>query len=153
MREILKINDAFPYLSETSHNRLGEIRFLARNSGILDKVVTKMSELVYAVFPWVGTQQLFTLHYALLHKKIKSRILWRTCVYLEVHYRGGEDELEAVIREILASDADLYAFPLPPNIQIEYKYNEFIPQNLLRKQFIEDFLDFEGLKNDFISFE
>jgi ATP-dependent Lhr-like helicase len=66
-----------------------------------------------------------------------------------VHYRGGEEELEAIIRDILKSDIDMYAFPLPPNIQIEYKYNEFIPKSLLRKQFIEDFLDLEGLRNDF----
>lgn len=26
------------------------------------------------------------------------------------------------------------------------KYNEFIPLKLLKKQFIEDYIDFEGLK-------
>jgi len=27
------------------------------------------------------------------------------------------------------------------------KYNEFIPKNLLRKQFVEDYLDFDGLRD------
>jgi len=31
-------------------------------------------------------------------------------------------------------------------VQIEGKYNEFVPLDLLKKQFVEDYLDFEGLR-------
>jgi ATP-dependent Lhr-like helicase len=86
------------------------------------------------------------LHYALLKHGVKSRILWRTCVYLEVHFNGSEGELEQIIHDIVNADLDLHSLPLPENVQIAYKYNEFIPQELLRKQFVEDFLDFEGLR-------
>jgi ATP-dependent Lhr-like helicase len=72
---------------------------------------------------------------------------WITCVYLEVVFDGTKDELEGIINDILRSDLDLYALPLPDKVQIAGKYNEFIPLNLLRKQFIEDYLDFEGLKD------
>jgi ATP-dependent Lhr-like helicase len=41
---------------------------------------------------------------------------------------------------------DLYSLPLPDDIQVDGKYNEFVPRDLLRKQFIEDYLDFGGLK-------
>ena len=56
--------------------------------------------------------------------------------------------METLIREILQWNVDPADFPLPAKVQIENKYNEFIPQSLLRKQFVEDFLDFEGLKAD-----
>ena len=69
-------------------------------------------------------------------------------LYLEVVFEGGKEELERVIREILVSELDLYSLPLPDKIQINGKYNEFVPMGLLRKQFIEDYLDFEGLKRD-----
>ena len=52
------------------------------------------------------------------------------------------------MEDILQSDLDLYSLPLPDKVQIEGKYNEFVPLELLRKQFIEDYLDFEGLKED-----
>lgn len=146
MRSILNSNEAFPYLSDSCVERLGEIRYLAKNCGILDNMVTQLSEKKYAVFPWIGTRQLMTLHYALLGKHIKSRLLWTTCVYLEVYFNGSTAELEKIIMGIVASKLDLYTLPLPDDIQIEYKYNEFVPISLLRKQFIEDFLDFEGLK-------
>lgn len=69
-------------------------------------------------------------------------------MYLEVIFQGSAEELEEIVREILTSEPDLYQFPLPDKVQIDGKYNEFIPKDLLRKQFIEDYLDFEGLRED-----
>ncbi len=150
MRSILLGEPGYPYLSERCHTRLVEIQYIVRNSGILDNLVTPLSDIKYAVFPWIGTRQLLTLHYALKGRKIKSRLPWMTSVYLEVNFHGSQAELEEIIRDILISDLDLYELPLPEDVQVRGKYNEFIPLNLLRKQFIEDYLDFEGLKRDIL---
>ena len=136
----------YPYLSERCAERLGEIRYIARNSGILEHVVTPLSDRKFAVFPWVGTRQLFTLHYALLHRKIRSKLPWITSVYLEVVFDGTAEELASVVGDILGSELNLYDLPLPDKVQVMGKYNEFIPPALLRKQFVEDYLDFEGLR-------
>ncbi len=147
IQSALKADEAYPYLSERCKERLTEIQYIARNSGILDNLVTPLSDKKYAIFPWVGTRQLTTLNYALLQRKIKSKLPWPTCVYLEVIFDGTKEELTDIIEDILHSDLDLYNLPLPEKVQIEGKFNEFIPFELLRKQFIEDYLDFEGLKN------
>ena len=146
IRSVLLSDDDYPYLSQRCAERLSEIRFITRNSGILENLVTPLSDKKYAVFPWVGTRQLFTLHYALLKRKIKNRLLWITSVFLEVVFDGTAEELESIILDILRSDLNLYELPLPDKVQVRGKHNEFIPQDLLRKQFIEDYLDFEGLK-------
>jgi len=146
IRGILLSDDDYPYLSDRCRERLEEIRYITRNSGILDNLVTPLSDKKFAVFPWVGTRQLFTLHYALLHRKIKNRLLWITCVYLEVVFSGTAEELEAIIRGILQSEINCNDLPLPDKVQVRGKYNEFIPRNLLRKQFVEDYLDFNGLR-------
>ena len=148
IRSVLKTDGAYPYLSERCRERLNEIQYITRNSGILDNLVTPLSNKKYAIFPWVGTRQLMTLHYALLHRKIKSRFPWITCVYLEVIFNGTKEALEDIIFDILHTELDLNELPLPDKVQIDGKYNEFVPLELLRKQFIEDYLDFEGLKND-----
>jgi ATP-dependent Lhr-like helicase len=109
--------------------------------------VTPLSNQKFAVFPWVGTRQLFTLHYALLHRKIKNTLPWISAVFLEVVFSGTTEELEAIIYDILRSAPDLYDYPLPDDIQVRGKYNEFVPKSLLRKQFIEDYLDFDGLRD------
>lgn len=151
VRSVLKSDEGYPYLSERCKERLNEIRYIARGSGILDSLVTSLSDTKYAIFPWVGTRQLMTLNYALRQRKIKSKLPWITCVYLEVNFDGGKEEVENIIADILRSNLDLYSLPLPEKVQIEGKYNEFIPINLLRKQFIEDYLDFEGLKSDILN--
>ncbi len=147
MCSVIKENNAYPYLSVRCQERLAEIQYIARNSGILDNLVTPLSDRKYAIFPWVGTRQLITLNYALRHRKIKSKHPWITCVYLEVIFDGTKEELTKIIYDILHSDLNLYDLPLPDKVQIDGKYNEFVPLELLRKQFIEDYLDFEGLKN------
>ncbi len=58
MRSVLLSDDSYPYLSERCKERLAEIRYITRNSGILDNLVTPLSDKKYAVFPWVGTRQL-----------------------------------------------------------------------------------------------
>jgi hypothetical protein len=71
-------------------------------------------------------------------------------VYLEVLFDGGADKLDEIIGGILRAEIDVRALPLPDDAQIAYKYNEYIPRSLLRKQFAEDFLDAEGLKEALI---
>ncbi len=146
MKSVMESDVNYPYLSDRCKERLAEIRYVASNSGILRRLVTPLSEKKYAVFPWVGTRQLVTLNYLLRYYGIKSRLLWGTCIYLEVIFEGSGDELEQRIREIIRTKPNLYDLPLPEKIQVRGKYNEFIPLELLRKQFILDYLDFEGLQ-------
>lgn len=148
MRSILLSTDPYPYLSERCKKRFAEIQYITKNSGILNHLVTPLSNKKYAVFPWVGTRQLITLNYALRQRKIKSSLPWITCIYLEVVFSGTKEELEDIIKDILHSNLNLYDLPLGDKVQVSGKYNEFIPQDLLRKQFVEDYLDFEGLKRD-----
>jgi ATP-dependent Lhr-like helicase len=152
IRSVLKSDEVFPYLSERCKERLNEIRYIARGSGILDSLVTPLSDTKYAIFPWVGTRQLMTLNYALRKRNLKSKLPWMTCVYLEVQSNAGKEGIEKVISDVLRSDLDLYSLPLPDKVQIDGKYNEFVPLDLLRKQFIEDYLDFEGLKKCLFSY-
>jgi len=60
----------------------------------------------------------------------------------------SKEHIENVISDIIATEADLFSLTLPPKIQIDNKYNEFIPPELLKKQFVYDFLDLEGMRSD-----
>jgi len=154
MQTILTGEETYPYLSESCQERLSEIRYLTGHSGILTDLVTPLSDRMFAVFPWVGSRQLSALHYALLNKGMKSRLPWDTCIYLEVLFSGSPEELEAIIRETVASDLNWDQLSLPDGAEVQdryskyKKYSEFIPLKLLRKQFTRDFLDFEGLKKE-----
>ena len=148
VRSVMQKDDPYLYLSERCRERLTEIRYITRNSGILENLVTALSDRKYALFPWVGTRQLVTLHFLLLQRGISNKMPWSTSLYLEVIFSGTGEELESIVRDILDSAPDLYSLPLPDKVQVPGKYNEFVPFSLLRKQFIEDYLDFRGLQRD-----
>jgi ATP-dependent Lhr-like helicase len=149
VREILLRDNHYGYLSNRCDERLNEIKYIARNSGILENLVTPIASRKFAVFPWLGTRQIITLNYALQHYGIKSKHPWITCVYLEVIFDGTAAQLENKIVEIINGQLNLYDLQLPDKVQILGKYNEFVPPQLLRKQFIEDYLDWQGVALDF----
>ncbi len=151
IRSVLQGEESFPYLSERSMERLSQMRYIAKNSGILDNLISPLSERKYAIFPWVGTRQIMTLNYALRRRGVKSKLPFITCLYLEVIYDGGAANLHEIVRDIMERELDLYDLPLPKDAQIEGKYNEFVPSELLKKQYVEDWLDFEGLREDILN--
>ncbi len=151
IKSIMESTESYKYLSPSCSERLNEIRNLAKNSGILTNLVTQLSKNKFAIFPWVGTRQLFSLHYALLNIGLKSKIPWETCVFLEVIYEGTVTELEHIIREIISSNIDAEDVALPDKTQVMNKYNNFIPPSLLKKQYALDFLNFKSLHDDFMS--
>jgi len=150
VRSVLIEDTQYPYLSDRCRERLAEIRYIARNSGILTCLATPISDKKFALFPWVGTRQLVTLHYLLTQRRIKNKLPWPTCLYLEVIFDGTAKQLEEIVNDILSSNPDLHELSLPEKVQVSGKYNEFIPLDLLRKQFVEDYLDFDGFKADLL---
>ena len=136
----------YPYLSDSCKERITELRYITNNSGILTNLVTQVSNKKFAIFPWIGTRQLLTLHFALLDRGVPNKLPWHTCVYIEVIFDGTAQELETIVRDIARAEIDLYALPLPAKTQVRAKYNEFIPAALLRKQFVEDYLDMPGVR-------
>ena len=153
IRGILRSDEGYPYLSPRCTERLAEIRQLARGSGILENLITPLSNKKYAIFPWLGTRQLKSLHFALRHMGIKSRHPFQICLYLEIIFSGTQTELNNIIDDIIHTEMDPYKLPLPEKVQIVGKYNEFIPQDLLRKQFIEDYLDMDGMRAGLLDME
>lgn len=123
---------------------------MAQNSGLLTQTVIQLSENKFAVFPWVGTRQLYTLHFCCCSAGSRAgccggpACTWRLRCGPEFPRVGAY--IETVIREILASRPDLFSLPLPDKVQIGHKYNEFVPPELLKKEFVLDFLDFDGLR-------
>ena len=68
-------------------------------------------------------------------------------VCIEVHTDKGKRALVNALDEIKRNKADKYGFSIPDNCEISGKYNDYIPRELLKKQYVEDYLDAEDLVN------
>ena len=148
MRDVLLDDKEYAYLSQSCKSRLAQIREDVQASGIAKNNVIPLGDNKFAVFPWVGTQQLYTLLFTLQQQWIQSLIApgGFLPIYLEVEYGGTKNELLRVLKNIIENEIDKYSFVFPDKIQIPSKFNKFIPKKLLTKEFLEDYIDIDGLK-------
>ena len=174
MLEVLQSDEQYGFLDETARKRLNDIRTMCRGaagglaayqpadmgdtakiaSGTLavsggERIILPLTETSYAVFPFTGTRGSMALMYALRQRGFKAEI-WLSRyipVCIEVATDLGIEVLRTALNDIKQNSADKYGFPIPDNCEICGKYNDYIPRELLKKQYIEDYLDTEDMKN------
>ncbi|MDR0904330.1 MAG: DEAD/DEAH box helicase [Ruminococcus sp.] len=167
VREVLlrEFTDSdYPYLTKSCRDRLLQMQTIAKTAELDSRRIIKIGADKYAIFPWVGTRELFTLTYAMSAKNEDIKILPKNNLYAECDFDGSAYELERFIDDVAAGEINPYKFhipkeqhdkadsdpkqTIPKQFQVPGKFNKFIPPNLLRKQFAEDFCDVKGLKFD-----
>ncbi len=176
MLEVLRSDEQYGFMDDAAKQRLSDIRALCRNAaggsgslpglyttaeggpeklrggGILEsteRMILPLGETAFAVFPFLGTRGSMALMYALRQRGFNANI-WLSRyipVCIEVSTDMGIDALRGALDDIKQHGADKYSFDIPDNAEISGKFNDYIPRELLKKQYIEDFLDTDDLKN------
>lgn len=164
--EVIRSDEEYPFLDELAKKRLYDIRMLCRNSvrcefepsmALIDgkpgccqseRIVLPISDNVYAVMPFIGTRGTMALLYALRERGFKANVFLSRYIpiCIEVQSDMGLEYLEKAVNDIKEKGADKYSFSIPDNCEIIAKYNDYIPRELLKKQYIEDYLDADELK-------
>lgn len=151
MLEVLESAEEYGFLDVSAAVRLAEIRSVWRNAGERkgSHVIVPLSETVFAVFPFIGTRGTAALVYALRQHGLGAE-LWLSRyipVCIRVETDKGMDYVADVLDEIKSNGADKYSFKVAEDSEISGKFNDYIPRQLLVKQYTEDYLDTEDLKN------
>ena len=60
----------------------------------------------------------------------------------------NKEDLENILEKIKIKKIDKWELEIPDASQKDGKYNLMIPKNLLKKQFIEDCVDVDNMKNE-----
>ena len=168
IREVLCSDEEYAFLDDMARKRLSDIRRACRSAAlpysappVEDRLAgsapyfpggkaVQITPTLYAVFPFLGTRACMALMYELRQRGFGASVwLHRYIpVCIEVKTDRSLAELEAALAEIKRSGADKYSFRIPDNCEISAKYNDYIPRELLRKQYIEDYLDTEDMKEN-----
>ncbi len=149
IRDVIRSDEQYAFLDEAAMARLTEIRKMCRNGGLAAMgSVVPITETLYAVFPFIGTRATAALVYALRERGFDAQVYLSRYipVCIEVRTDMGIEELCAALDEIKLHGADKYGFRIPDNCEISGKYNDFIPRGLLKKQYVEDYLDTEDMR-------
>ena len=150
--EILKSEEEYKFMDESAAKRLADIRDLFKNAVSQNNdehIVLPLSDTMFAVFPFIGTRGFTALLYALRKYGFNAEA-WVSRyipVCIEIHTDRGKNAVLNALDDIKKNKADKYGFSIPDNCEICGKYNDYIPRELLKKQYIEDYLDTEELVN------
>lgn len=150
--DVLQTAEEYSFLDETAQNRLAEIRSIWKNAASERRgghVIVPLSDTVFSVFAFIGTRGTAALVYALRQRGVGAE-LWLSryipvCVRVETD--KGIDYVADLLDEIKENGADKYTFQVAEDSEISGKFNDYIPRQLLVKQYIEDYLDTNDLKN------
>ena len=151
MRRVLVENIEYPYLQPQAQKRLKTARNLARSAQLEQNNILLLEGNTCCIFPWMGT-----VAYRTLERFLNSFVRYT----LDIRSIGGvfpyfltlklgkssleqlRDEVKSFCKKDLTGH-DLVSFEECPRLQ---KYDEFIPNNLLRQAFICDSLDVAELR-------
>ncbi len=146
MRRVLLEETVYPYLTERAAARLSEGRTLARAEGIaLRATVLSLGGDKLALLPWAGTRIMDTL-VARLAQSAGAKVE-RAQFYLTVTANsGGIKATMALLRRIAEEplSAEAMVGAMDRVFCVRAKYDEFLPDSVLKKSFAADQLDASG---------
>jgi ATP-dependent helicase Lhr and Lhr-like helicase len=151
MRQVLLEEKEYSYLLPGAKARLNQAREVAQDRGLANFTLFHHDENSACLLPWVGSAAFRTLErYLRLHcretLKIKG-VRGKAPYFLVINL--GKATLPQLSEELKSlgdrrfTPEELIKADETPRLQ---KYDEFVPEELLRKAFAQDYLDLETLK-------
>lgn len=153
MRQALDESTPYAYLRPQARARLAQARHVAKNGGLTKSPLVNLGGNMWCLFPWLGSYAFLALERLLKIKCAKdlglkgldsSRPYFMTFVM-------REDVLEPAFFERVALAASELADPMelvyPTEVPYFEKYDELVPEELVRKGFALGTLDVAGMKD------
>lgn len=150
MRQILAEERQYPYLMKNAAARLSETRAMAEAAGLPDKQLINLGAKTYCLFPWTGSYAFLALE-RFLRLKCASRLGLKNIDSVRPYYiQFSMDVSEGDFYQILAEEAAKGFDPLdllyPKEVPVFDKYDEYLPDDLVRKEFAYSVLDLTEMR-------
>ena len=150
MYRVLAEAQTYPYLMRHAVCRLQEARETFQKSGMQNQPLVHLGGKMWALFPWLGTYAFITLERFLKIRCAKrlglkglspSRPYW-----MQFTMQVGEADFYRIVAEEAVRPFDPLELVYPNENPVFEKYDEFVPEELVRKGFALGVLDFESVK-------
>ena len=143
MRRILAEDTVYPYLKPNAQHRLDIVRNLARNTGLPHHSLVHLGGYTWCLFPWLGTRSFRTLRKFIMHNAAKFKISsleFDGCYYMMFKMESGSDYalIKGLCDIIDCEGIDKSKLVGTNESPVFEKYDDFIPSQLLRKQYAAD---------------
>ena len=143
MQRLLCERDTFPYMRPASLLRLAEARELVKNAGGLRPLMHLGGDM-WTLMPWLGTYAFLAAERFLKIKCAKALQLSgfesARPYYMQFKMKAGEEEFWDVTSRLAAEEFDPMELVYPKEVPYFEKYDEYVPEELIRKGFAYDIL-------------
>ena len=157
MRRVLQEDRQYPYLMKNAVARLEQARFTAAHSGAADKTLINLGGNMWCLLPWVGTYTFLTME-RFLKIRCADRLGLRNLdsarpFFIQFTMKADEATFFRVLAEEIRKPIDPMELVYPKELPLFDKYDEYLPEELVKKGFALGVLDVDGLREKILSWE
>ena len=150
MFAVLREEETYPYLMRHAVCRLRDARAEFMKSGMADRPLIHLGGKMWALFPWLGSYAFLALEHFLKIRCGKQLGLKglnpARPYYLQFTMQASEEDFYRIVTEEAEKDIDPLELVYPKEVPVFEKYDEFVPEDLVRKGFALGVLDVEGMR-------
>lgn len=149
MRQALGEEDEYPYLRRNAHARLLQARHVAANAHVGTEPLVNVGGTAWCLFPWLGSYAFLALE-----RFIKLRCADELGLkgldssrpyFMQFTMRADASWFYQVLKREAARGVDPMELVYPGEVPRFDKYDEFVPDELVRKGFALGVLDVRGM--------
>ena len=150
MYGVLNEQKSYPYLMRHAVCRLADALDTFQKAGIAGRPLVHLGGNMWALFPWLGSYAFLALE-RFLKIRCQKRLGLKGLspsrpYYLQFTMKVREEEFYRITAEEAKKEFDPLELVYPKEVPVFEKYDEYVPQELIRKGFALGVLDVEGMK-------
>ena len=155
MHTVLEENKNYPYLMPHAVCRLQEARETYLKSSMASSPLVHLGGKMWALFPWLGSYAFLALE-RFLKIRCGTRLGLKGLnssrpYYMQFTMQVSEEEFYAILAEEAEKQFDPLELVYPKEVPVFEKYDEYVPEEHVRKGFACGVLDIDGMKQRILS--
>lgn len=155
MRKVLKEDRSYPYLMKNAVARLDQARYTSSHSGAADRPLINLGGNMWCLLPWVGTYPFLAME-RFLKIKCGDRLGLKNFdsarpYYMQFTMKVSEADFYRIVQEEIRKPIDPLELVYPKELPLFDKYDEYLPEELVRKGFAYGVLDLDGMKDTILN--
>ncbi len=150
MKEVLREDTVYPYLMKNAAARLAEARQTAYHSGMTKEPLICLGGDMWCLFPWLGTYAFLALERFI---KIKCAPLLGLSAmdssrpyFIQFKMKAGRDDFFRILADMERQPLDPMELIYKNEVPLFDKYDEFLPEELVKKGFAYGILGIDEMK-------
>ena len=150
MRQVLREDCSYPYLMTNAAARLAAARETARASGTAEEYLINLGGETWCLFPWLGTYAFLALE-RLIKRHLAAPLGIKGVevarpYFLQFRMKGDRQSFFRALAEQAEALTDPMTLLYPEEVPLFEKYDEYLPEELVRRGFAYGVLNLSEMK-------